>query len=105
MSLKKTSLYDRHVSLNARFSPFAGFLMPIQYSGIKKEHNAVRHNAGLFDVSHMGEFTISGKSALDFVQRMTINDASSLDIGQVQYSAMCYEDGGIVDDLHSVSYL
>jgi aminomethyltransferase len=96
---KRTSLYDRHLALKAKMAPFADYLMPIQYSSIKKEHNAVRHNVGLFDVSHMGEINISGKNALKFVQRLTINDAAILEIGQAQYSAMCYDDGGIVDDL------
>ncbi|MEE9190108.1 MAG: glycine cleavage system aminomethyltransferase GcvT [Candidatus Neomarinimicrobiota bacterium] len=99
MTLIKTSLYGRHQTLNAKFSPFAGFLMPIHYSSIKREHNAVRHDVGLFDVSHMGEIFISGKNALEFVQKITINDAADLEIGQAQYSAMCNNNGGIVDDL------
>lgn len=73
--------------------------MPVQYAGIKQEHRAVRNNAGLFDVSHMGEFFVNGKEALDLIQYMTINDASKLIPGKAQYTAMCYEDGGIVDDL------
>jgi aminomethyltransferase len=97
--VKRTSLYDRHLALKAKMAPFAEYIMPIQYSGIKREHNAVRNNAGLFDVSHMGEIYISGKNALKFVQKMTINDAAILEIGQAQYSAMCYDNGGIVDDL------
>lgn len=78
---------------------FAGFEMPIQYSSIIAEHKAVRNNVGVFDVSHMGEFFVSGEKALEFVQSITTNDASRLYPGRVQYSAMCYEDGGIVDDL------
>jgi aminomethyltransferase len=78
---------------------FAGFEMPVYYSSIVEEHLAVRNSVGLFDVSHMGEIFIKGKNALDFVQKITINDASKLEFGKVQYSAMCYESGGIVDDL------
>jgi aminomethyltransferase len=78
---------------------FGGFDMPVQYQGIKQEHLAVRHDAGLFDVSHMGEFIVSGPESLDLIQKVTINDASSLTPGKAQYSAMCYEHGGIVDDL------
>ena len=78
---------------------FAGYEMPIQYTGIRDEHRRVRTTVGVFDVSHMGEIEIKGKAALEMVQRVTINDAAVLEVGQVQYSAMCYEDGGIVDDL------
>lgn len=78
---------------------FAGYHMPIQYRGIRDEHKRVRETVGVFDVSHMGEIEITGPAALDLVQKMTINDAAVLEIGQVQYSAMCYPDGGIVDDL------
>ncbi len=78
---------------------FSGFMMPIQYSGITNEHNAVRTAAGMFDVSHMGEFRISGENAEPFLQFVTINDVTKLSPGQAQYSAMCYDDGGIVDDL------
>jgi len=79
--------------------PFAGYLMPIQYTGITEEHLAVRKNVGLFDLSHMGEFFVSGPGALDFLQKMTTNDVVALNPGQIQYSCMCYENGGIVDDL------
>ena len=79
--------------------PFAGFEMPVQYSGIKKEHMAVREDAGLFDVSHMGEFFVRGEKALSFLQRVTVNDVSKLFPGRAQYSAMCKPDGGIIDDL------
>lgn len=97
--LKQTPLYSEHEKLGARLTDFGGFEMPVQYAGIKQEHNAVRKHAGLFDVSHMGEFVVSGPDALALIQKVTINDASVLRPGKAQYSAMCYEDGGIVDDL------
>ena len=96
---KKTPFYSKHMLLHAKLVPFAGFLMPMFYEGIVPEHKAVRTNVGVFDVSHMGEFYVKGPGALDFVQRMTTNDASVLSIGQVQYSSMLYDNGGIVDDL------
>ncbi len=99
MGLKKTALHDIHVKLGARMVDFAGFHMPIQYSSIRAEHLRVRNTVGLFDVSHMGEFELTGAQALDMVQKVTINDAAQLHIGQAQYTAMCYPDGGIVDDL------
>ncbi len=95
----KTALYDRHVALNAKMVPFAGYEMPVQYSGIVNEHQAVRNKAGLFDVSHMGEFIVSGETAEDFLNLVTVNDVGVIKPGQAQYSAMCYEDGGIIDDL------
>jgi aminomethyltransferase len=99
-SLIRTPLYDEHVALGGKIVPFAGFEMPVQYpSGITAEHRAVREAAGLFDVSHMGEFILRGPQALDLVQRVTVNDASRMSIGQAQYSAMCMENGGVVDDL------
>jgi aminomethyltransferase len=97
--MKKTALHDIHVQLNAKMVPFAGFEMPIQYHSIRAEHRRVRETVGVFDVSHMGEIEIWGDNAIDLVQKITINDASTLAVGQVQYSAMCYPDGGIVDDL------
>lgn len=98
--LKRTPLHDEHVRLGGKVVPFAGYEMPVQYSaGITAEHRAVRETAGLFDVSHMGEFIVRGPQALDLVQRVTVNDASSVEVGQAQYSAMCLETGGIVDDL------
>lgn len=97
--IKQTPLYSEHKKLGARMTDFGGFEMPIQYAGIKQEHNAVRKHAGLFDVSHMGEFIVSGRDALALIQKVTINDASVLRPGKAQYSAMCFEDGGIVDDL------
>jgi aminomethyltransferase len=99
-ALKRTPLFAVHAELGAKLVPFAGFEMPVQYpTGITAEHHAVRRTAGLFDVSHMGEFFVSGPQALDLVQRISVNDASKLDVGQAQYSAMCLETGGIVDDL------
>lgn len=99
-SLKKTPLHDVHVALGGKMVPFAGFHMPVQYpSGITVEHQAVRTKAGLFDVSHMGEFFLRGPQALELIQILTVNDASRLAVGQVQYSAMCLPDGGIIDDL------
>lgn len=99
MELKHTALYNEHINLGARMVEFAGYEMPIQYRGIRDEHKRVRETVGIFDVSHMGEIEISGVNALAMVQKITINDASELKIGQVQYTAMCYADGGIVDDL------
>ncbi len=78
--------------------PFAGFLMPVQYTSITEEHRAVRERAGIFDVSHMGEFIFGGPDALEAVQRVTVNDVSALSVDQAQYSAMVNEDGGIIDD-------
>ena len=98
--LKRTPLYDEHVRLGGKIVPFAGFEMPVQYAGgITAEHRAVRESAGLFDVSHMGEFFVTGPQALELVQRISVNDASRIDVGQAQYSAMCFESGTVVDDL------
>lgn len=99
MEAKKTGLYDIHCSLGAKIVEFAGFLMPVQYSGMLEEHRKVRNGVGVFDVSHMGEFEIKGPSALEFINDITINNAANLEVNQAQYSAMCYPDGGIVDDL------
>lgn len=99
MALKRTPFYEAHVRAGAKMIEFAGFEMPIQYGGIVEEHRRVRNGVGVFDVSHMGEVAIHGPGALAFVQRITVNDASKMVEGRVQYSAMCYEDGGIVDDL------
>ncbi|WP_069131610.1 glycine cleavage system aminomethyltransferase GcvT [Rhodohalobacter halophilus] len=96
---KRTPFYQEHENLGAKIIDFGGFDMPVQYEGIKQEHMAVRENAGLFDVSHMGEFFVRGPKALELIQKVTINDASKLVPGKAQYTAMCYEDGGIVDDL------
>ncbi len=98
--LKRTPLFDEHVALGGKIVPFAGFEMPVQYpTGITAEHKAVRETAGLFDVSHMGEFVLRGPQALDLLQKVTVNDASRVDVGQAQYTAMCLEDGGVIDDL------
>ena len=98
--LKRTPLYGRHVAADGKIVPFAGFEMPVQYpTGITAEHRAVRDSAGLFDVSHMGEFVVRGPQALELVQHVSVNDAAVIDVGQAQYSAMCLEDGGVVDDL------
>ena len=97
--MKTTPLTEKHIELGARMAEFAGFNMPISYRGIKEEHQAVRRRAGLFDVSHMGEFIIRGKEALDLIQLVSSNDASRLEIGQAQYSCLPNNEGGIVDDL------
>lgn len=97
--MKRTTFYNIHKNLGAKIVEFAGYEMPIQYSSIIAEHKAVRNSVGVFDVSHMGEVFVKGVNALDFVQHITVNDASKLFPGRVQYSAMCYRDGGIVDDL------
>ncbi|MEO8447040.1 MAG: glycine cleavage system aminomethyltransferase GcvT [bacterium] len=97
--MKKTALNNIHKYLGAKLVEFAGYEMPIQYEGIIAEHKAVRESVGVFDVSHMGEVEVRGKDALDFVQRITTNDVSKLESGDIQYSAMCLKDGGIVDDL------
>jgi len=96
---KKTPFYEIHVANNAKMVSFAGFEMPIVFTSIIEEHQRVRTSAGLFDVSHMGEFFIEGTDAETFLNYLTINDVSALADGQAQYSAMCYPDGGIVDDL------
>jgi aminomethyltransferase len=99
-TLQRTPLYDEHVRLNAKIVPFAGYEMPVQYpGGITAEHNAVRGAAGLFDVSHMGEFMVRGPEALPFVQHITTNDASKLEVGQAQYSTMVNHQGMLIDDL------
>ncbi|MBN2093490.1 glycine cleavage system aminomethyltransferase GcvT, partial [candidate division KSB1 bacterium] len=96
---QKTALYNIHKQLDAKIVEFAGFYMPIQYKGINEEHVRVRATVGMFDVSHMGEFEFIGPKSLEFLQYMTINDVKSLNIYQAQYSALCYDHGGIVDDL------
>ena len=98
-TLKKTCLYDSHIALGAQMSPFGGFMMPIQYSGIIEEHNAVRTACGMFDVSHMGEIFVTGPESESFVNRIFTNDVSRLLPGHVQYGMMLYQDGGVVDDL------
>ncbi len=97
--MKETPFYKKHIALRAKMAPFAGYNMPISYTGIKDEHVAVRTNAGVFDVSHMGEFMVKGEHALDLIQRVTTNDASKLKNGEAQYSCMTNLSCGIVDDL------
>ena len=97
--MKKTCLYEKHVALGALMSPFAGFDMPIQYTNITDEHQAVRTACGVYDVSHMGEVTVKGKDAERYVQHIFTNDVKDAPIGKIYYGMMCYEDGGTVDDL------
>jgi aminomethyltransferase len=97
--LRRTPLYDEHKALRARLVDFAGWEMPVQYSGIKAEHEAVRKGAGLFDVSHMGEVVFKGPQAEEAVQRLVTRDVSRLSVGQAGYAAVCYESGGTVDDV------
>ena len=97
--MKNTPFTHKHIELGAKMAPFAGYTMPISYTGINEEHAAVRKNAGVFDVSHMGEFILKGEQALDLIQRVTSNDAAKLKAGQAQYSCLPNETGGIIDDL------
>ena len=97
--MKNTPFTEKHIALGAKMAEFAGYNMPISYTGINDEHAAVRNNAGVFDVSHMGEFILKGEGALDLIQRITTNDASKLTDGKAQYSCMPNKEGGIVDDL------
>ncbi len=99
VQLRRTPFYDQHVRHDARMIEFGGWEMPVYYRGIIEEHRKVRERVGLFDLSHMGEIEVSGPGALALVQRVTTNDASRLEVGQVQYSVMCYPDGGAVDDI------
>src|SRR5271165_5314228 len=96
---KRTVLFDLHLKLGARMTQFGGFEMPVSYSGIIEEHLAVRSAAGLFDLSHMGEFEISGPGALEMLERALTNSAAALKEGEAQYSILCAEDGGTIDDL------
>ena len=97
--MKRTPLFNKHVSLGAKMVPFAGFEMPVQYSGLTEEHFAVREKAGLFDVSHMGQFFIEGPGAKDLLQYVATNNADALKDGKAQYTCLTNENGGIVDDL------
>ncbi|HLI92237.1 MAG TPA: hypothetical protein VKU83_01445, partial [Puia sp.] len=97
--MKSTPFTRFHQALGAKMVDFAGYNMPVSYTGINEEHQAVRANAGVFDVSHMGEFIVKGPQALDLIQRVTTNDAARLTTGKAQYSALTNEAGGIVDDL------
>jgi aminomethyltransferase len=96
---RRTPLYERHVDLGAKLVPFAGWEMPVTYEGIREEHSAVRRHVGMFDVSHMGEVEVEGPGALRFLQRVLSNDVARIAIGGAQYSCLCQEDGGVLDDL------
>jgi aminomethyltransferase len=96
--MKNTALSDKHIALGAKMVPFAGYNMPVQYEGVNAEHETVRNAVGVFDVSHMGEFLLTGPNALDLIQKVTTNDASTLTIGRAQYSCLPNGKGGIVDD-------
>jgi glycine cleavage system T protein (aminomethyltransferase) len=98
-TLRRTPLFDRHRAAGARLVPFAGWEMPVQYEGIRQEHVAVRTDAGMFDVSHMGQVETSGRDAEAFLQRVLSNDVSKIAVGAAQYSVLCREDGGVLDDL------
>lgn len=99
MNNKRTCLYDKHVALGALISPFGGFDMPIQYSNITDEHQAVRQHCGVFDVSHMGEVLVSGTDAERYINHIFTNNVEGLAVGKILYGMMCYENGGVVDDL------
>jgi aminomethyltransferase len=99
LELRHTALYDRHVTAGAKMVDFAGWEMPVQYDGVLQEHMAVREACGIFDVSHMGEIETSGPAALELLQRLLSNDVSKLAVGGAQYSVLCREDGGVLDDL------
>ncbi len=98
-NLKKTPLYDTHVELNGKMVDFGGWALPVQYSSIIDEHRAVRERVGLFDVSHMGEVTVTGSGARTYIQNLITNDISNMKPGRVRYSPVCYENGGTVDDI------
>jgi glycine cleavage system T protein (aminomethyltransferase) len=98
-ALKRTPLYEAHVAAGAKLVPFAGFEMPVQYEGVRPEHLAVRSGCGVFDVSHMGEVETSGADALRLLQRLLSNDVSKLEVGGAQYSVLCRDDAGVLDDL------
>lgn len=98
-ALRRTSLYERHRAAGAKFVPFAGWEMPVQYAGIRQEHIAIRREVGIFDISHMGQVKTCGPDAVAFLQRMLSNDIRRLPEGGAQYSVMCREDGGVLDDL------
>ena len=96
---KRTPLYEAHLAAGARMIEFAGFDMPVQYKGLVEEHLAVRERAGIFDVSHMGEIEVGGPSAVAVCQELTVNDVARLRIGDAQYTLLCNESGGVLDDL------
>ncbi len=97
--MKKTPFYQKHVDLGAKMVPFTGYEMPVQYEGVNAEHMAVREKCGIFDVSHMGEFIFKGDHVVELLQKLVCNDVTKIAINQAQYSAMMYENGGIIDDL------
>lgn len=97
--LKKTPLYDTHIALGGKMVDFGGWALPVQYTSILEEHKAVRERAGLFDVSHMGEVFVYGKDAFDYLQKMLTNDLTTMTPGRCRYSMVCYDDGGVVDDI------
>jgi len=97
--MKNTTLVNKHIALGAKIVPFAGYNMPVQYEGVNAEHDTVRNGVGVFDVSHMGEFLLTGENALSLIQKVSTNDASTLTVGKAQYSCMPNGNGGIVDDL------
>ncbi len=99
--LKRTPLFDAHVSLGARMVEFGGWEMPVQYSGIVQEHLAVRNSAGMFDISHMGEVSIKGQGASAFLNHLLTNNVEKLAVGQAQYTLMCNQGGGVIDDLYA----
>ena len=104
MVAKKTPLYDEHVKLGGKIVDYAGWLLPVQYEGLIPEHNAVRNEAGIFDVSHMGEVVIKGKEAEAYLDYLLTNDISKMEDNQIVYTFMCYPDGGVVDDLLVYKY-
>src|SRR3954447_2107772 len=103
-TLRRTPLYDRHQAAGAKLVPFAGWEMPVQYEGIRAEHIAVRTAAGVFDVSHMGEIETSGPDAERFLQHLLSNDVTKLAEGSAQYSLLCKDDGGVLDDLFTYRF-
>src|SRR5215203_6011418 len=98
-TLRRTPLYEAHVEAGAKLVPFAGWEMPVEYDGIRAEHLRVRDSCGVFDVSHMGEIETEGPEAVDLLQRLLSNDVSKIQVGGAQYSCLCREDGGVLDDL------
>ena len=98
-TLKRTPLFDVYAKYGGKTIDFGGWELPVQFAGIKEEHETVRTRAGLFDVSHMGEISVKGKDSLEFIQKVSTNDASKLSVGKAQYSVLCYENGGTVDDI------
>src|SRR3954452_15426311 len=95
----RTPLFEQHLALGAKMVPFAGWEMPVQYEGIREEHSAVRRHVGMFDVSHMGEVEVEGPGALRVLQRALSNDVANIEIGGAQYSCLCNEERGVLDDL------